>query len=209
MVRELAGLDAPVVLDPTMLLTGDAWADLAQRPPGLEPESYVAKFMLSSGDSSNGETADLASVEEHARRHQLRIVDLHDPVEEELVALGPLGFIGAIEGAGLVVTDSFHAAVFSILFHRPFLLVQRGAMNSRFETLLAHAGLQDRLLASVADVGGSLEIDWAPVDERIEAIRDSSLSFLGIVLPQPESDSALSSHTARNTGKLPSLKEQR
>ena len=107
------------------------------------------------------------------------------------------------------MTDSFHAAVFSILFHRPFLLVQRGAMNSRFETLLAHAGLQDRLLASVADVGGSLEIDWAPVDERIEAIRDSSLSFLGIVLPQPESDSALSSHTARNTGKLPSLKEQR
>ena len=85
MVRELAGLDAPVVLDPTMLLTGDAWAELAQRPQGLEPESYVAKFMLSSGDSPSGETADLASVEEHARRHELRIVDLHDPVEEELV----------------------------------------------------------------------------------------------------------------------------
>ena len=181
MVRELAGLDAPVVLDPTMLLTPGRWSGLAQRPQVLEPESYVAKFMLSAGDSASGETADLAPVDEHARRHQLRIVDLHDPVEEELVALGPLGFIGAIEDAALVVTDSFHAAVFSILFHRPFFLVQRGAMNSRFETLLAHAGLQ-ALPSAPRNLLHLTKVDWESVDMRLETMRQKSVEFLNLKL---------------------------
>lgn len=177
-VERLIGHRPPVVLDPTMLLRREVWAGLAQRPAGLEPDSYVAKFMLSSGDSLGGGTADLKAVEEHARRHQLRIVDLHDPVEDELAALGPLGFVGAIEGAALVVTDSFHAAVFSILFHRPFLLVQRGAMNSRFETLLAHTGLRDRLLSEANDIDHSTQVDWELVDVRLETTRRESVRFL-------------------------------
>lgn len=181
-VEELTGYSPPVVLDPTMLLGRDVWARLAERPLELEPGSYIAKFMLSSGDSLVGEEADLTAVEQHARRRDLRIVDLHNPVEDELVALDPLGFVGAIEGAELVVTDSFHAAVFSTLFHRPFLLVQRRAMNSRFETLLAHIGLQDRALSETIDIARSTQIDWESVDNRLQTRRQESVHFLEHVL---------------------------
>ncbi|KRG58324.1 hypothetical protein ABB25_06635 [Stenotrophomonas koreensis] len=95
-----------------------------------------------------------------------------------MVAFGPREFIGAIRGAKLLVTDSFHASVFATIFHVPFLLVPRGKMNSRFETLLAHTGLDDRMLSHTPDIAAALSVDWIDVDHRIEEVRKHSLHFL-------------------------------
>ncbi|AQP45752.1 polysaccharide pyruvyl transferase family protein [Tessaracoccus flavus] len=178
LVRELAGLDAQVVLDPTMVLEPSRWHELARRPHRLSGGGYVAKFMLAAGDGTPASGADLSGVEGFARRKDLEIVDLHDPIDPELLAMGPLEFIGAIQGSELVVTDSFHTAVFAVLFHRPFLLVGRGGMNSRFETLLSHTGLTDRFLAQADNLDGATEIDWSAVDDRLATARSKSLGFL-------------------------------
>lgn len=177
-VEELTGATPAVVLDPTMLLGSAKWEKLAEQPSSLVGEGYVATFMLSSGDGTTSDGADLTAVRGYANENLLQVVDLHDPVAGELLEMGPLGFIGAIKGAALVVTDSFHAAVFATLFHRPFLLVQRGAMNSRFETLLTHTGLSGRMLSETQDFGRVFDIDWATVDARLEAQRTESMRFL-------------------------------
>ena len=177
-VEGLTGSTPPVVLDPTMLLGRARWEELAEQPASLVDLGYVATFMLASGDGGATEGADLAAVRGYAHRNGLQLVDLHDPAPGELRALGPLGFIGAIRGASLVVTDSFHAAVFATLFHRPFLLVQRGAMNSRFDTLLDHTGLTGRMLSEAQDFRAVVDIDWDAVDKRLEEKRTESVAFL-------------------------------
>lgn len=182
LVRELAGLDAPVVLDPTMLLEAGRWHELARTPSSLARRDYVAQFMLAAGDGSPRTTADLGEVVEFGRTHDLEIVDLHDPTEAELLSMGPLEFIGAIRGSQLVVTDSFHTAVFAVLFRRPFLLVQRGGMNSRFETLLSQAGLQDRFLTQTKSLDEATQIDWDEVDARLAVAREKSVRLLSTSL---------------------------
>lgn len=178
-VERLTGRTPPVVLDPTMLLGPATWERLAQQPASLAGEGYVATFMLAAGDGgSSSDGADLSSVLEYANRSGLKMVDLHDPVEGDLLEIGPLGFIGSIRGAALVITDSFHAAVFATLFHRPFLLVQRGEMNSRFETLLEHTGLSGRMLSGARDFKALSEVDWGAVDGRLEEKRRDSRRFL-------------------------------
>ena len=178
MVEELTGVKPPVVLDPTMLLKRGQWESVAVQPPQLLASSYVATFMLSAGDSTTTGGPDLSAVRKHARKERLEVVDLHSPSDPALVAYGPSEFIGAIRGAELVVTDSFHASVFATLFHVPFLLVPRGAMNSRFETLLSHAGLADRMLSHSSDIAAAGRIDWGDVDLRIDEARKHSLDFL-------------------------------
>lgn len=178
LVRELAGMDAPVVLDPTMALEPGRWRELARRPKRLSAGGYVAKFMLSAGDGAIASGADLSGIEALARKKDLEMVDLHDPIDAELLAMGPLEFIGAIQGSELVVTDSFHTAVFAVLFHRPFLLVGRGGMNSRFETLLSHTGLSSRYLAQVRNFDDATQIDWGETDARLHTARERSLHFL-------------------------------
>ena len=174
----LTGKKPPVVLDPTMLLTRAQWDTVAVQPPQLRVGSYIATFMLSAGDSTTAGGPDLTAVFEHARSGNLDVVDLHSPADPALIAFGPSEFIGAIRGAELLVTDSFHASVFATLFHVPFLLVPRGAMNSRFETLLAHAGLNNRMLSHTPDIAAACRIEWSDVDSHIEAARKDSLDFL-------------------------------
>jgi hypothetical protein len=185
-VQDLTGRIPPVVLDPTMLLPVPRWRSLAARPEGLDRDGYIATFTLSAGDTTAGSRPEFPALDSYSRRRGLPVVDLYSPDNNELAALGPEGFLGAIEGAALLVTDSFHAAVFATLFHRPFLLVPRGAMNSRFETLLRHTGLTGRLLAETTHLEHSIDVDWADVDDRLEATRSRSLDFLSEALQQSQ-----------------------
>ena len=55
--------------------------------------------------------------------------------------VGPLEFIHLVENAELVITDSFHAVVFSLIMQTPFVVFPRPVvggndMNSRITDLL-------------------------------------------------------------------------
>lgn len=177
-VRELTGRTVPVVLDPTMLHERGFWEARAVTPTPLEGEDYLLTFRLKAGDSASTPTSHQDPALDYARASGLRVVDLFAPDDPALLSISPLGFIGTIRNAHLVVTDSFHGAVFSLLFHTPFLLEQRGAMNSRIETLLSASGLHNRMLHEVQSIGTALEIDWADVDDRLARRRRDSLAFL-------------------------------
>lgn len=99
-------------------------------------------------------------------------------------------WLHTIRHAALMVTDSFHGCVFSIIFNTPFICIPNGARgNSRFETLLRTYGLEDRILspdATEADIARlcAAPIDWATVNARRAAERERGLRFLRDTLPQ-------------------------
>lgn len=97
-------------------------------------------------------------------------------------------WLRAIRDARLVVTDSFHGCVFSIIFNTPFLVVenpQRG--QTRIESLLHAFGLQERFVSlGSASAWGEQQIrqlalrriDWKRVTETLDVHRERGLSFL-------------------------------
>ncbi len=88
--------------------------------------------------------------------------DIIPPIED---------WLSGIMNAKFVITDSFHGCVFSILFHKPFIVYgnsERGM--ARFDSLLHTFGLEDRFINSPTQLSPSLlnaEIDW----ELVEKIR--------------------------------------
>jgi exopolysaccharide biosynthesis predicted pyruvyltransferase EpsI len=84
--------------------------------------------------------------------------------------------------ARFVITDSFHACVFSILFNKPFIVIgnkERGM--DRFNSLLSMFGLQERLIASVNDLNAATletEINWNEINNILQDRRKYSESFL-------------------------------
>lgn len=85
--------------------------------------------------------------------------------------------------AGFVITDSFHACVLAILFHKPFLVIGNVARGqARLNSLLSMFGLESRLVQGLdPDDDGDgwlMEIDWAHVDEILECMREKSITFL-------------------------------
>lgn len=81
-----------------------------------------------------------------------------------------------------VITNSFHATVFSILFHKQFVVLNNKSGGSdRISTLLNYLGLQYLFVSTTnKDIYKALgaQIDYQHVDRLLANLRDGSLSFL-------------------------------
>lgn len=147
-VREKNGVDiigkmtnnkVEVLIDPTLMLSKEEWIEIAKKPQNFNEKPYILTYFL--GKKSE-ETS--GKLEEIAKEKGCCIVDMFD-VNQDTYTAGPSEFLYLISRAKLVVTDSFHACVFSFLFGIPFLVYARDGkqeMMSRIDTLLEKFSLQ-------------------------------------------------------------------
>lgn len=175
LIKECSGRDAEVICDPTLVLSADEWRSVASgccTPEG----DYVFTYLL--GGVSEEARAVLDQVTDYGR---LPVVPLSDREKPEEPPAGPAEFIDLIDHAKHVVTDSFHASVFSAILGTPLTIVQRkgtgSSMFSRLETLADTLGIQDKLyVPGHYDLSHAADYDQVP--ERIAAERRRFLEYL-------------------------------
>lgn len=169
-VEGLIGVRPLVVLDPTMLLKLKDWTAIASKPKiDIPSEGYILKYVL--GQNVPDEKALNA-----AGILNCKIIDLQD----RNLPVGPSEFVWLIAHAKFVCTDSFHASVFSTLFHVPFAIFERISankdMSSRFDTFCKTFGLEDRRIRDNVNLHAT--INWKNVDDKLEHAKLTSLKFL-------------------------------
>ena len=147
-VEELTGKKAEVLIDPTLMLDRQEWGKLSKCPEIVNcKEPYILTYFL--GDIP--ERAKNESIE-YANQLNAKIYNLMDYSQEELFVTGPEEFLYLIAHAKLILTDSFHACVFSFLFEKPFLVYSREgnekSMLSRLNTLLKKFDLERKYVDS-------------------------------------------------------------
>lgn len=151
--REHFAVEARHVLDPTMLLSKEDYETLVNQSnvaesPGdmlcyiLDPTEFKSK-VISEISSEKGLTPFNVFAETDNTRLPLQ-QRVQPPVESWL-----RGFMDA----KFIVTDSFHACVFSIIFGKPFIAIgNAGRGMSRFTSLLSQLSLENRLLPTESDL---------------------------------------------------------
>lgn len=154
-VRELTGKQVMVAVDPTLLVSMAHWQTLA-KPIGSE-QKYLFCYFLSE-NARYLETAEKIAKEKNLMIRMLPMVaaDFKKPgtVKEPV---GPREWLGLVENADYVLTDSFHCTLFSIRFHKQFNVLQRfkegdkRGQNSRIHALLQTANMQNRLVVPGED----------------------------------------------------------
>lgn len=147
LIKELTGRDATVLLDPTMLIEESEWYKILKRPRQYADNNYI--FVYSLGPLNlggfKGEIKEMVCG--LADELGMQVIDIMDNNSDFFIHTRPDEFLYWIYNAKLVVTDSFHASVFSILFGRPFVVIKKRNNNvadSRLDTLLEKFGLEDR-----------------------------------------------------------------
>ncbi len=94
------------------------------------------------------------------------------------------GWIRRIAGASLVLTDSFHGTVISILYHKPFVVyIGNPTRITRIVSLLNQLGLSERILTknnTKDDFKKMVQkpIDWNLIDAKLSELRYDSLKLL-------------------------------
>lgn len=154
-IREASGLeilkglnrkDGRTILDPVFLLYKSAWDKIARKPKGFsEKQPYVLVYDCEIGDNLK----DVAI--ETAKAYDAKICSINfkkSYASINLPYIGPDNFLWLIANAECIVTNSFHATAFSVIFQRPFWVVPRSeAINSRIVDLLNSFSLSGRYRA--------------------------------------------------------------
>lgn len=148
-IRDL-GLNADLVLDPTLWLSRNQWEQLAK--PVHCPKRYILVYQLHRNKKMDRYVRHL---EKKYRMPCLR-VDLyyHYIVKSgrHIICPSPGQLITLIENAEYVVSDSFHMTVFSIIFNKKFLSIfSENSFNDRIANILKLFQLENRQLTDYSD----------------------------------------------------------
>lgn len=97
----------------------------------------------------------------------------------------------------MFIGDSYHGLCFSLIFHKPFVIIYTASGNSasyqRFESLLKICNLSNRIIDKNECTTQTFEdlfnqqIDWDDVEQRLEPLRKQSIDWLKNVLSKEES----------------------
>lgn len=178
---ETVGLFQPLVdkkievtLDPTMLLDASAYEGMTNSNPVGYP--YVFVYLLRDCPEL------VKSAEKISEQYSVEIIyvaeeDLPIPGSRNLFGIGPADFVSLVAHAQAVLTNSFHATVFSLKFHVPFRVFATDPSSSRMRDLLDDLGLVGCLSESI-DARMPVDVDWESADSRAAVLREGSLRFL-------------------------------
>lgn len=175
-IKELTNREASVLADPTLLLTKEKWLKLAKPAVNKPKKDILLTYFL--GEIPK-ETQKI--IETNQKKHKLEIVNLANPKDREFYLTNPSEFLDYIHTANLFVTDSFHGAVFSILFETPFIVTDRKgqlpSMNSRITTLLSKFNFENRHIDKIKkkDI---FNIDFTHIELILNEERNKASEYL-------------------------------
>lgn len=164
------------VLDPVLQLSPDRWKTMVRQVNRKRP--YILVYRLRDHVSIDH------FVRELAEKRDADVVEiLAFPNARKLFkarqAVSVEDFISLISCADTVVTTSFHGAVFSTVFHRPFYTFSFGnGKDSRLASLLGALGLEDRMLPLGASVPQDTGCSFDTAEVALERLRRESADFV-------------------------------
>ena len=196
-VREKEGLDickkagcfnVKVVLDPTLLLNKDKYLSLISEKKNIFQSKTILGYFLNIDSLVSipwNEYLDMCN----ELNSQSAVIPLQGSERcipgQYIFTPDPYEFLQAYRDCACVVTNSFHAVVFSIIFEKPFIALEQDGdtaiQNCRIQNLLDLVGLQSRIYRRGKDSMCHLmndPIDWKTVNEKIKIARQESLAFL-------------------------------
>lgn len=174
-----------VVVDPTLLLNADEWANILP-PTGMAPkEDYVLGFFI------EGNFKHLYATKKFANQKRMKYVFVpysglsYYQIGDRHADAGLEDLLELIRNARYIITDSFHITVFSIIHQKQFYSFIRyrenptTCTNSRIRNLLHMVGLENRELKfGTCRIKEVPDIKYAPHMKMLQQEIDKSKDFL-------------------------------
>ena len=184
--REHLGVEATWVLDPTMLLNREDYEKVVTAEQEPKSAGTLFHYILDPCDEKKALIEQAAAVKglqaftvmPRCQAENRTKWDVKHRIED-CVFPSVTSWLRGFMDAEMVVVDSFHGAVFSIIFNKPFWVIgnkKRG--NARFESLLEMFGLDERMIEPGQEVDWTALIDWKRVNEKLEKEKERCVDTL-------------------------------
>lgn len=186
MLKQVTDKDIEVVLDPTLLVKKEEWDKLCSSKT-IE-EDYIFFYSIDYNDDV------VKMVKEISERLKLPVYILFNTsagYKKSLINFkfakdeSPEDFISLVKNAKLVLSNSFHGTVFSIIYRKAFYIL-RGTYDNkvntddRLTTLLKKFNIKDREINinTLRDKTISCNIDYSENEKYINCEIEKSINYL-------------------------------
>ncbi len=171
-------VDSSLVLDPTLLLPGDFYV----KEFGVaDQEALGLVTYILDPDAAKKRCVDDALLFYGFDCE----ISLNDPLLNK--NMDAKKWVSSIALASLVLTDSFHGMVFSIIMRKNFVaFVNEGRGSDRFFSLCKLLGIEGKVIIDKEKFSDALkvEIDYVDVEKRLEKLKSNSIDYLMKALSQ-------------------------
>lgn len=184
-IKKLCNRDAEWILDPVLLLSSDEWAKLCKLDYQSIPDNYIVAFFLNE-PNENAKNCLKECYLSNSRivtiGYESNLKNLDFPIE--VIKGGPESFLALIKNARLICTDSFHATVFSMIFHKEFYTFTRSYINAnqsnRLLDFLSETDLLERYEPDDLKKTVPKEMNYSLFDEYVENNKRNVIRYLNI-----------------------------
>lgn len=180
--KDLFDVPAVQMIDPTLLLAKGDYVNLIQGTSTPASNGNLLVYILDEKPETESQLTSLAKQKNLTPFRANSKVEQYDAPISERIQPPVEHWLRGFQDAEFVITDSFHACVFSILFHKPFICIgNKDRGMSRFTSLLRMFHLEDRLVSSLEDFTDT-PINWEEVDAILTTKRAEAMEFLTTAL---------------------------
>lgn len=175
-VKELTGRDAEINLDPVLAYGFNMEIENA---PEVDESGYI--LIYSYPDRIN-DPNEINQIKEFARSAGKRLICVMSCYGwcDRAVIPSPLELLGWFKHADMVITETFHGTIFSIITERQFATIGRDSAMPKLTSMLRPYGLENRLVDKNNTIGYifSNKIDYKQVNTVLKGKRKTLHAIL-------------------------------
>lgn len=181
-LKNLTNKKISLVPDPTVLI--DNYKEI-MKPYDSKLSNYIFCYYLRSRENIGDITEYISTKTDY------KIYSPHNSHRRwkeigETVYPCPRQWLHLLYNSKIVITNSFHGTILSILLNKPFIVVgiggEKAKYNARVQNLLSQCGLENRLITEFnknkVDELTDSKINWLEVNEKISEMKENGKNFL-------------------------------
>ena len=172
-------LYAYTVLDPVFLLTKSQWIEKLDLKYIQPRKKYILVYIVAKHTYAI-EKARAIAKQNDLEVYYIDALRFKDNMITNINNAGPIEFLNYLLNAELIITTSFHALAFSLIFNKPFmyeLSKEKINANSRLSDLTDNLGIKDYQITNVTSEYED-NYDWIKINTKIDSMRAESLTLL-------------------------------
>lgn len=187
LLEPIAGIQIERNVDPTLLLTAHDWDELeskAELSVDVDDDGYVFCYFV----MDDARYWDYVSKVAETTGLQVIVLPMHYDDERQpytVITDGtPYEFVWLIKHASMVVTDSFHASLFSVQYEKEFYLLRRTRADEddKYDDFLDRYGLKGRIVRGESEFVRKPNADFRIARQRLGEDRAESEAFIRMTL---------------------------
>ena len=182
-IESLIGVRPNVVLDPTLLLNSEQWDKLITDEEAVESGRYIFFYTVLSEQWVVDYAINIA------KKLKMKLIAVHGQNRyeigkgiERILDCSPQHFLNLIKNAEYVITTSFHATAFSVIYNKPLISIALGEGN-RITSLLDQLNMNSAIVTeSTYKSKDVFYTNYSVANDKLNELRSNSLKYLANII---------------------------